>query len=256
MFIFKRINNAHKRLKCAAFFTKCYFSAIHGFVRYKINPSYTMKGTFRGLPFRFRSSDIEALNEVLLNEEYNFLADFLKQNPNPLIIDAGHHIGCFSLWLLSKQPKSKIIALEADPNTYSIAKQNAALPTQNAHWTVLHKAAWENDDSISFSVEGNTMGHKVSDTGNIAVQGISLKTLLDMTSKQVTLMKVDIEGAEEAFLNGNAALIREKVKALVIEIHPNYCNESNVRAILKESFDNIITIDNTQTNKPLLWCYN
>lgn len=213
-----------------------------------------MKGMFCGLPFRFRSSDVEALKEVLINEEYTFLEDYLKQIQNPLIIDAGHHIGCFSLWVLSKNPKAKIIAIEADPKTYTVAKENTGLTKLD--WTVIHRAAWGNDAPISFSIEGDTMGHKISENGNIEVQGISLKTLLDMTTEPITLMKIDIEGAEEAFLSNNSNLLRERVKALVIEIHPKHCSEENVRNILKENFDSVISIDDKQTSKPLLWCYN
>ena len=244
------------RLICAAYFTKSYIAAVYGFFRCKLNPSYTLKGIFCGLPFCFRSSDVEALKEVLFHEEYAFLENLIKQTYAPQIIDVGHHIGCFSLWAISKNPDARIIAIEADPYTYAIAKKNAKLSAQKNNWILLHRAAWKNDLKVPFSVEGNTMGHKVLENGDIEVQGISLKTLLAMVTKEITVLKVDIEGAEEAFLSESSDLLSKKVKTLVIEIHPTYCNEKKVRKILEDNFDNVMPIENTQTAKPLLWCYN
>ncbi len=216
-----------------------------------------MKGAFEGLPFDFRSADVEAIKEVLFHKEYRFLSDFLEENPQARIVDAGHHIGCFSLWLLSRFPKAKILGLEADPQTFAVAEKNAAFARRSGYdWNVLHKAAWKDDETISFSCEGDTMGHKVSQDGHVSVPCISLKTLLDRVDGSVDLMKIDIEGAEEAFLKGGADLLKERVKALVIEIHPRYCDENKVLAVLEKSYENIGQIPGTQTDKPLLWCYN
>ncbi|MCB1558090.1 MAG: FkbM family methyltransferase [Alphaproteobacteria bacterium] len=256
MNLLNRIKSANKRLQCASQFTGSYLAAVYGFTRYKLNRTSQMNGTYKDIPFAFRSSDVEALKEVLVNEDYKFLGDYIKQQNNPVIIDAGHHIGCFSLWALAQNPKANITALEADPNTYKVAKKNAELAKAKGYdWKVLNKAAWTNNDPVSFSCDGDTMGHKVLKDGTMTIDGMSLESLLDQVGEPVTLMKVDIEGAEEAFLSGKDDLLK-KIKALVIEIHPKYCNQNAVVETLKKSFSHVEFIEDKQTDKPLVWCTN
>lgn len=215
-----------------------------------------MRGDFERLLFYFRSADVEALNEVLVDREYSFLSGFLKEHEAPVILDIGHHIGTFSLWVFSQNKNTSITALEADPETFKVADKNAALGReQNLDWQVLHKAAWKSDEDISFSCEGDTMGHKVSQDGKLMIPGISLKTLMDQIQKPVNLMKLDIEGAEEDFLTAHPELLKD-VESMVIEIHPDYCSEENVKDILKGRYNTIKPLQQRETDKPLLWCYN
>lgn len=249
-----RIKNAHDRLKCASIFTKSYASSIVGFVFCKLSSSYLMEGIYNGLPFLFRSADIEALKEVLINDEYAFLDSYLSDKPNLRVIDVGHHIGSFSLWLLSRESNATVFAIEADPSTFNVASENARLAKKlGLKLSVVNRAAWKNDDLLRFSDCGDSMGHRVDSVGQVQVKGISLVEILDTFSYEVDLMKIDIEGAEEVFLSGSEHLLR-KVKTLVIEIHPEYCSEVAVMKSLKECFSNVERIKNTETDKPLLWC--
>lgn len=256
MSVLNRIKAAHSRLSCATRFTHNYFSSVMGFISYKLNKKCLMHGDFKGLPFYFRSADVEALNEVLVDQEYRFLSDFLKQHEKPVVLDIGHHIGTFSIWVFSQNKNTAITALEADPKTFKVAEKNAALGReQGLEWQVLHKAAWKSDEDISFSCEGDTMGHKVSQDGKTMIPGISLKLLMDHVQKPVNLMKLDIEGAEETFLAAHPELLKD-VESMVIEIHPDYCSEDNVINILKSTYNTIKPLQQRETDKPLLWCYN
>ena len=186
-----RIKNAHARLKSATYFTGNYLLAVCGFAAFKLNKSAAMPGHYGDLSFFFRSADVEALAEVLIKEDYKFLKDFLRSHPEPVILDIGHHIGCFSIWALSQNPKARITALEADPQTYKIAAHNASLARKSGFdWNVSHHAAWKNDEPVPFSCQGDTMGHKVDHTASLHVDGMSLETLLEGIKKPVTLMNL------------------------------------------------------------------
>lgn len=251
---FTRIINAHKRLECASKFTESYLHSVIGFIRCKFNSQNLMKGKYKDIDFIFRSADVEALNEVLVEQDYSFLDDFLKNETNPIIIDLGHHIGTFSLWVLSINPNASILALEADPLTYDVAKKNTGqVRSQNLDWCVENFAAWKDDTSVSFSCEGDNMGHKVDDNSQTHVKAMSLKTLIERFDRPVTLMKVDIEGAEEEFITAYPEYL-ERVQSLVVEIHPKYCSEQKVRDILSNQYSSIIEIQDKKTDKPLLWC--
>lgn len=253
--ILKRIKGAHGRLCCASRFTGSYIAAALGFFAYKFDKRSTMCGSFKGMDFCFRSADVEALNEVLVDQEYSFLSDFLVQHKKPVILDIGHHIGTFSLWAFSQNRQAFIMALEADPCTFEVACRNAALGREKGlEWQVLHKAAWSADEGVSFSCDGDTMGHKVSQSGAFTVSGISLKSTLSMTGGSVDLMKLDIEGAEEAFLGAHREMLKD-IGSIVIELHPEYCSQENVMNILKASYDKIVPLKKRENEKPLLWCY-
>ena len=249
----RRISAACDRLKIAHRFSHNYLKVIVGFTTYKLFKTGLIKGDFKGLPFVFRSSDVEALKEVLVFEEYDFAADYLKAIKAPRIADIGHHIGTFSLWALSVNPMAEILGVEADALTFNVANENTQIGAkQSRKWRVVHRAAWKNDEKISCSTDGDTMGHKVSQAGTNSVQGIPLTQLMEELGGAIDLMKIDIEGAEEAFLAETPELLTN-VNAVIIEIHPEHCSEPKVRAILEEHFDKIERMSR-ENSKPLLWC--
>ena len=99
------------------------------------------------------------------------------------------------------------------------------------------------------------MSHRVSAAGPVEVQGMTLREVLNTTfpDQPVDLMKIDIEGAEEAFICTEPDLLRT-VNALVIELHPNLCNASRVEQELRKIFPTIETISGRTSSKPLLYC--
>ena len=60
------------------------------------------------------------------------------------------------------------------------------------------------------------------------------KITAGQTGKRPTLMKIDVEGAEEAVLQGAAKALKESVRAVFMEIHHAEA-ERNCRRILEEA---------------------
>jgi hypothetical protein len=92
--------------------------------------------------------------------------------------------------------------------------------------------------------------------GELKVKTISLRALEDEFLKKqrfVDLAKVDIEGGEIEFLASNKADLM-RIKALVVELHPNVCNSSDLLAVLLDSFDNVENIGGRTSAKPMLFC--
>lgn len=209
-------------------------------------------------PIHFRGIDEQALKEVLVDREYAFLTDFVLERESLRVADVGAHIGTFALWLLQANPGARILSVEADPCTCDVLKQNAApRRDEGLDWTPLHAAAGARDgDLVLLSNEGPSMSHRVDSQGTIAVPTVSLAALLNHVAGAdgtVDLMKVDIEGSEEAFLADADGLL-DRVNAIVIELHPSLCDTGRVHALLNEHFDLITTIGNRHSSKPLLYC--
>jgi FkbM family methyltransferase len=214
------------------------------------------EGQFPPFRFVFRGTDVSAIREVLLDREYAFLRPVLDKLRAPIIIDAGAHIGLFSLWLLSERPETHILSVEADPQTYAILSENVVRSSQRVHsWRAVNRAAWKDNTSVSFTDVGDSMSHRVSGSGGTLVDGISLDELIEMVSPngEVDLLKVDIEGAEEAFLCSHPDALA-RVQNLVVELHPTLCNSDRVDALLKSTFRNVEYIGGRVSSKPLLLC--
>lgn len=230
-------------------------SAASFLVKAKIRPDYIGKGAYQALPLHFRGCDISALREVFIDAEYNFLTPLLQNIKNPNILDIGAHIGTFSLWVLNVNPNADILSIEADPNTYKVLIQN--IESNNTYnWQAINHAAWKNNDTISFSDVGDSMSHRVKSTGSKKVSGITLQDVIaKMDDRQIDLAKIDIEGAEEAFICQHPDLLT-KIDNLVIELHPGRCDTDRVDALLREKYSTVKEIPDRISSKPLLYCQN
>ena len=211
----------------------------------------------KDLKLTFRRRDLTAVREILQAGEYDFLADIIKDKKEPFIYDLGAHIGLFAFRMLAVNPTAKIFSLEASPATYEILEKNlAANKTACPNWVIKNGAAWKNNDHIKFaaSVE-NTMSHRVDKNGEVNVPGITYKEIITQHSAQmpICVMKIDIEGAEEAFLCG-ADLDFSNVENLIIELHPDHCDTTKVRAVLEKHFTIITEKHDPKLSKPLLLC--
>jgi FkbM family methyltransferase len=213
-------------------------------------------GTYNGGPLVFRGIDERALKEVLVEKEYRFLGEILNATDAPKIIDAGAHIGTFGLWALSTNSNNVILSVEADPSTFELLQKNAKA-SGSGKWSVLQRAAaGASDEVLRFSTQGTAMSHRLSAEGDVSVRTIGLEDLLDQLAPNggtVDLVKVDIEGAEEAFLCTRPELL-DRVDTLVVELHPNACDTDRVKHVLENRYSRITAIGGRASSKPLLLC--
>jgi FkbM family methyltransferase len=222
------------------------------------SPQATFQVTFQGMPVYFRPEDEQALREVLVDLEYDPLSEFLRAEQAPLVIDAGGHIGTFALWALSVNPGVRVLSVEADPDTFQVAEKNAAqAATRQADWQVMHAAAGADDSSVvSLSKTGPSMSHRIDPQGRIRVNTVSLPTLLARLLKDrdtLDLLKVDVEGSEEAFLCSNHDALSQ-VKTVMVELHPDLCDTERVKSVLEKHYDWITEITGRVSSKPVLLC--
>ena len=258
----KRINSFMTRLGWLSHYMP---TPIHAFValfQMKFDPERVFQGFYKSQRFYFSSADMSAVREVLEDAEYSFLKEYLSNIEQPTILDVGANIGTFSLWARGVAPQINIISVEPSETTFFKLNKTTS-EIENNRWFLLNKAAWKDDSAISFNTSGESMGHKVSDQGDRKVDGVSLQELLNnikerFAVEEIDLMKVDIEGAEENFLQDRADIEEalKTVKRLVIEIHPEYCNPQGVLELLKKSYRFVEDQPGRLSQKPLLYCYN
>ena len=220
-------------------------------------------GKYKGLSFCFRQRDLSALKEVLVDLEYDFLADIVRNKAGqqqPVILDCVAHIGTFSLWCLGVNSAANIISFEAAPDTFGLLKQTIA-KNKIATWKGYHAALWSDCSSVLRFCSGSqddSMGYHVSDDGDVQVPTLDLSGVFDELaddSARVDLMKIDIEGAEEEFICKGDHAHLSRVDNLVIELHPKRCDTDKVLKILRQYFNTVETVNGRISGKPLMFCH-
>ncbi len=184
-----------------------------------------------------RRSDWAAVDEVVLRGDYDIVDSLYEPKDRPTIVDLGANIGMFSLRVFTVCPSAVIHAIEPSSETYQVLTRNK-LANTNLTWHLYHAAVWKNDGQVQFqnSEEASTLS-AIGEYGNEVVPAISLATLFSTYVKApVDLLKIDIEGGEEEVICGNHKLL-SKVKEIIIEIHPDRCDQSRVTSALSVSFD-------------------
>ena len=223
------------------------------------DPNYLGSINYHGTDIVFRGVDAMAVKEVLVDREYGAVLHRLAGTAAPLVLDVGAHIGLFSLWLLKEYPGARVRSVEADPQTYDVLARNVASARGGgAWWEAMNAAAWEEDGKeLRFSAAGPTMSHRINDSGEIVVKGVSLKTLLDGLVDRgggvVDLMKIDVEGSEEVFLCSDPEQLF-RVRNVVVELHPKLCNTQRVLEVLRSVYRTVTEIQQRTSSKPLLLC--
>ncbi len=220
-------------------------------------PTLKVRATYKGLPFVMRGRDWFAVEEVLVQEEYALVNKLLSGKIAPRVFDLGANIGTFSLYVLAHFPKASCVALEASADTFAVLQETQHLNPQ-ASWTCLCAAAWQADGFISFESSEFSTGSHVSQGGGEQVKTLCFESLLAQTQapdqppdQQIDLMKIDIEGAEEAFIVGQEAVL-SRINHLMIELHPKRCNTAAVLTTLRAAYPYLYAATSRASAKPLL----
>lgn len=157
--------------------------------------------------------------------EHVYFADLDKDNP--VIIDAGAHIGLATLYFKKLFPQARVIAVEPHPVSAELWRKNmeingiegvelieAALSRRSGGTDLFFDASEDRWYSTASVYRGAWNGKQLSSL--IRVNTIRLAELLD---RPVDLLKMDIEGLEEKVLRDSKDKLN-RVKKLIIEYHP------------------------------------
>jgi FkbM family methyltransferase len=181
-----------------------------------------------GAAFRMQagSHDIRVLNEIWLDRVYEPDADFSVRE-GWTVIDLGAHRGAFAVRAALAGPKTRVHAVEPEPE--NLRYLNANIVLNRLENLVVHAAAVSADPGEALLYVG---GHRGSGTNSllrervkgdrrvsVAVPTIRLDDLLERAGDQVDLMKMDVEGAEYAVLHAVSSKALRRIHRIVLEYH-------------------------------------
>ena len=172
---------------------------------------------------------LHTFKESVFQEDYikGFPREIIHDFENSTVVDVGANVGYFSLWWLSRFPRSKVIAVEPMPNIFSLLDRNKALnPDKNFH---LVNCAVRNqtgsiilnfDRSDSFTTAASVMKN-IRGRDEISVKAISLKQLMaDFGLSRIDFLKLDCEGSEYDILYHCDGVLLDSIRCIAMETHP------------------------------------
>jgi FkbM family methyltransferase len=197
--------------------------------------AHFVRGTFHvNLPqgrvaLRGRNSDYAVLRQVFGYRQYSTgnqaveqsiqsrYSEILASGHTPVIVDAGANIGLTSLWFATHYPKSKIVAVEPDPQNFEILENNIG----SSQCCLTMKAA-VGSTAGSASLTGTGKGWATQTERATSGGTTPIVTINDIIANVANgipfIVKIDIEGFERDLFSDNLEWLDETF-AVFIEPH-------------------------------------
>jgi FkbM family methyltransferase len=154
-------------------------------------------------------------------DESALIEDMLSElEDDDIVLDVGAHIGYHSCFAAEATPDGQVIAVEAHPlNSYEVLK-NSRL---NEHDTKVYSFALSNESGTQeLSIDGPNVGgstHSLADRSGDSIT-ISTHRGEDVIETPPSVIKIDVEGAEQLVLEGMESLLnREECRIVYCELH-------------------------------------
>jgi FkbM family methyltransferase len=178
---------------------------------------------YNSLKIIIRFMDVGNFKEIF---EWNVYGESFKRRK--VIVDVGAHIGLFTI--KHARNTEKIVAIEPSPKNFNILEEN--LKINDIKNVEMLNVAISNRKGYSF-LYGSGGSASIVKTSTNEKYTIKLTTLDNICKylKSIDLMKIDVEGAEELVLRGGKNTL-EKVKKIVMEVHPNLVKEEKIIDLL------------------------
>jgi FkbM family methyltransferase len=148
--------------------------------------------------------------------------------PGDCVVDAGAHVGTFSVPLCRRvQPGGRTIAIEGDPLTAALLRENLAINGLAGPSTVLEAVLGRPGTELTrLGQQGNTgathfVPRRAEGADSATATSIDALPELAGVRGPVSLIKLDLEGAELLALQGAETLVCRNRPSLVCEVSPS-----------------------------------
>lgn len=171
---------------------------------------------------RAGTSDIDVFKHMFVVREYSVL-EFLKDPA--LVIDCGANAGFSSAYLLNRFPTAKVISVEPDPGNFETLLRNTK--SFGRRCDAINAGVWSKTCGLKFSEvpfgDGREWAVSVREAGDGEtpdVPAVDIGSLIHRSGfERVSLLKVDIEGSEDAVFDGSHKAWIDRVDNIIIELH-------------------------------------
>lgn len=176
---------------------------------------------------RAGTSDFRVFSDIFLHGQYSDAADLTDVE---LIVDCGANVGYTSVFFLSRYPGADLIAVEPDPGNFGLLERNTRYYGSRAR--TIRSAVWSHRTELALAGRHRDRGEEWArqvteveaaepaygqESGIVAVTIDEL--LRDSGHSRISILKMDIEGAEEIVFSEGCEEWLSKVDNLLIELH-------------------------------------
>tara|TARA_B100000945_G_scaffold316188_1_gene316648 strand:+ start:815 stop:1672 length:858 start_codon:yes stop_codon:yes gene_type:complete len=147
-----------------------------------------------------------------------------------IVFDVGCNIGQSSLLITHSNSLKKLILIEPNPLSLSMAAENLIINNKSENIIFIPKAAYNKSKiniklwSMQGAFAGASLDVSYTDTGKITknyfdVETITLDEIAETYSYFPDLVKIDVEGTEFSVLEGSINIAKKENTIFIVEIH-------------------------------------
>lgn len=196
-------------------------------VRRFYNPGVpeTVSVSGRAVTLRPGTSDVVALDETFYG---GYHRSPWELPPEPVICDLGANIGFTMLDYRLSYPDARIVGVELDPENAALAEVNSG--------EILTAAINDLAGTVVYDRSAEAYAFSIG-AGESVAQAITIDQAYEHFSlSRVDLLKMDIEGAEEAVLSAGGGWV-DRTDRILVEVHPPYDVDACIRALRGLGFE-------------------
>lgn len=163
--------------------------------------------------FTFNLNEMHALCETVFSDYYDM--DILQCDENDVMVDLGAYTGDSVIeYINTYGTYKKIYAYEITPSTYQVLTNNVS---EYPNVTTIQKGVGSQMGTMYLNGKEYGAGNHLSDSGDTVVE---VTTLDEDIEEPISVIKMDIEGAEkDALLGARKHIKEEKPKLLIPSYH-------------------------------------
>jgi FkbM family methyltransferase len=171
---------------------------------------------------RRNTSDLSAFSGVFCRRVYAAVPRF---DAGGLIIDCGANVGYSAAYFLTRFPAHPLYAIEPERSNFALLRAN--LSSYGGAVRVIHSAVWSHaaelvHDDTPYR-DGRHWSHHVREARRgeqAAMFAVDIGTLLgESGQRRISLLKMDVEGAEAVVFSSNYEDWIDRVETIAIELH-------------------------------------
>ena len=182
----------------------------------------TPRNARHALECRSGTSDAQVFSQIFLEGNYDAL-DGLEGAE--FIVDCGANCGYSTAYFLTRCPNATVIAVEPDPENAAMLQRNVR--PYGDRVTPVESAIWSQPASLVMSDVPYRDGRAWTKTVRVArphepnsIRAVDIGTLLrDSAHDRISILKIDIEGAEAVVFSSGYEAWLPRVDKILIELH-------------------------------------
>ena len=189
------------------------------------------------------TTDVVVFNDIYRGGEYDW--DFTVA-PKTIVERPGAYTGLSTVFLATRYPEAKIIAIEPDEHNFELLALNT---TEIANVHTIRAALWTESGTVSLTDPGTgawsfrlaesdqfRLGNDVEsvDRATTSVAAVTVTDVIrDHKIERIDLLKLDIEGCEKELFENSDPWIGD-VQAICLELHDRFkagCSRAFYKAV-------------------------